>query len=69
MADIHPIKKLRDAGYTHKTVGAAVGVSAQTVWRWEHGKRAPRKPHRIKLKDLFNIDPGELIKFHDEAAA
>lgn len=71
MAGIHPIKKLRNAGITHKAVGAAVGVSAQTVWRWEHGERVPRKRHLIELKEKFGIEPAAILCFEpkQESAA
>lgn len=69
MADKHPIKELREKGVTHRAVGAAVGVSAQTVWRWEHGERAPRPKHLKLLKDKFGIDPAAIIERHPERAA
>jgi DNA-binding transcriptional regulator YiaG len=45
MAKVSPLKNLRDKlGLTQQKVAYLMGVSLQTVWRWEHSKDAKQEP-------------------------
>jgi DNA-binding XRE family transcriptional regulator len=37
----------RNAGVTMKELAEELGVTVQTLWRWENGKRTPRSEHAI----------------------
>lgn len=36
-----------------KEMAAAVGVSEDSIYKWENGKCAPRGKHMIKILDFF----------------
>jgi len=39
----------RRTGWTQARLAAALGVSANTIARWERGERTPRSPDTIRL--------------------
>ena len=41
-----------EAGYTQPAVARAVGVSARTYWRWEHGETMPDWSMRRRLLEV-----------------
>ena len=43
------------AGYTQKEVAKALGVSEQTIIRWEQGASAPKMADAQKLSELYQI--------------
>ena len=60
----HPLKRHRDAhGLSQSELGEELGVSMQTIWRWEHAKRTPRKHHLIRIKKRLGIEPRAIIDF------
>ena len=36
-------------------LGAALGVSKQTISAWRTGKRSPKKPHIVAIADYFEV--------------
>lgn len=54
------------AGYSQREVSEAIGVSEQTVVRWETGKKSPTMVQGVKLSDLYQI-PIEYMDFSKEA--
>lgn len=55
------LREAREAsGFTQADVAKGLGVSQQTVSRWESGESRPRGTHRAKLAELFGVaDPDE----------
>lgn len=43
------------AGYTQKEVAKALGVTEQTIIRWEQGASAPKMEYAQKLSELYQI--------------
>lgn len=43
------------AGYTQKEVAKEIGVSEQTVIRWEQGASSPNMENAQKLSELYQI--------------
>ena len=50
------IKSLREKqGYSLDEFAHIVGVTKQTLIKWEHGVSIPRIKHVVKICDTFNI--------------
>lgn len=43
------------AGYTQKEAAKALGVTEQTIIRWEQGASAPKMEYAQKLSELYQI--------------
>lgn len=43
------------AGYTQKEVAKTLGVTEQTIIRWEQGASAPKMEYAQKLSELYQI--------------
>lgn len=43
-----------------RQVGAQVGVSQVTVWRWEHGLATPTEDHLARYAALLGVSPRSL---------
>lgn len=70
MADKHPLKIHRDEhGLSQTALGKELDVSMQTIWRWEHGVRSPRKQHLARIKERLGIEPADIVKFDVARAA
>lgn len=41
-------------GYTQNDVADILGVASITVYKWEHGEKAPRLPQLIRLSKLYS---------------
>ena len=53
---IHPLRAYRDKKRISQTaLGEKLGVTGQTIWRWEHRKRAPRRKDLSRIARLTNI--------------
>lgn len=51
---MHRIRQFREkSGFSQTELAGKVGVSLDTVHRWEAGKRDPRLPDLLKLAELF----------------
>lgn len=44
----------RALGIRQLDVAAAVGVSTQAVWAWEHGRSEPRGAHRQRYAEVLD---------------
>ncbi|MGW0682918.1 helix-turn-helix domain-containing protein [Streptomyces sp. NPDC002754] len=55
-------------GYTAISLARAVGVSADSIYRWQAGDRNPRKPLLDKIADVLGVHPKELCvdDVHDQ---
>jgi DNA-binding XRE family transcriptional regulator len=57
------VKRLRDRlKLSQKELGQLLGVSGNTVLRWEAGKAAPRKAHKPQFAELRDIGVREARK-------
>lgn len=54
------IKWRKVRGMSQPELAEAVGVSADTLRRWEWGKQVPRLDELVRLADILNISVGEL---------
>lgn len=48
-------KKREDLGWTMAELGLRVGVSAATIWKWEHGRSRPRTRHLALVRSTLKI--------------
>jgi DNA-binding XRE family transcriptional regulator len=46
---------------TRADVAEALDVDPLTVWRWQHGRREPRRHHKIALARLLNTSVDSLF--------
>ena len=51
----------RKNGLTQEAFAAAVGVSRQSVYKWESGQSYPEVPKLLEMKLLFGISIDELL--------
>ena len=51
----------RRAGLTQEAVAEKIGVSRQTVAKWESGESAPDVVHADQLAELFNVTLDDLL--------
>lgn len=42
-----------DAGLSIRDAAALLGVTAQTVWNWEHGRARPYPSHERAIEELL----------------
>ena len=57
----HPLKHERELrGWSQAKVAKAIGTTARTIHRWEHGQGVPYPYYREKLCDLFGKNTQEL---------
>lgn len=54
----------RRAGLSQETVAERVGVSRQTVAKWENGESAPDIVHAGELARLFAVSLDDLVNTH-----
>ena len=65
----HNLKRYRKmAGLTQEEVAQRLGVSPQTVARWEQGARIPSVEHLEELADLYGIDVADFFISPSEGA-
>lgn len=63
MAPINNLKALREKkDYTQSALALEVGVSQQSVAKWEAGKALPRGETLIKLAAVLSCSIDELLK-------
>ena len=55
------IKLRKGQGYTQSTFAEAVGVSRQSVYKWETGQSYPDVEKLLKIARMFGITVDELI--------
>jgi transcriptional regulator with XRE-family HTH domain len=64
----NPLARAREAaGFSQETFADAVGVSRNTVSRWERGVCLPAAGLRLKIANALGITPGELHDLLDRA--
>ena len=51
----------KKAGLTQAGLGEKLGVSAQTVWRWENGSRQPDIGTAVRIAEILKCTLDELI--------
>jgi transcriptional regulator with XRE-family HTH domain len=58
-------------GWTMEELAERLGVSRQSVWYWESGKRHPKRPMVARIAALFGVGEGDLTASEgaDPAAA
>jgi len=62
MTGISALKNWRKARkLTLDEAGREFGVQGQTIWRWENGKRAPRRSELPMISEKTGIPIAELI--------
>ena len=55
------IKLRKQKGLSQEQLGAAVGVTRQTVSKWELGDTTPELGKLVQLSDYFQISVDELV--------
>ena len=59
---MNKIRSFRGArGMTQDDLAKAMGVSVQTIIRWEGGRREPVGSDFVRLARIFHCNPGELL--------
>lgn len=69
MAATHPLRKFRLSQkpvWTQEALGKELGVTGQTVWRWESGERQIRRDFLPKIKEITGIRPSTILDFELE---
>jgi transcriptional regulator with XRE-family HTH domain len=57
------LAELRDAkGFSPTMLAGLVGVTEPTYRRWEAGRKAPQFVTGVKLADVLEVHPRELVK-------
>ena len=70
MAGISALKVYRKARkLTLGEMGREFGVTGQTVWRWENGRRAPRTSELPIISEKTGIPIADLVPLPDGVAA
>ena len=70
MADSHPLWAYRKSrGLTQEALGKELGVTGQTVWRWENGSRSPRRRDLSRIAEKTGLSPAELLGFGEKLEA
>ena len=60
------IKRIRDKfGISQAQMGELLGVSTNTVVRWEAGSSTPRDRYKLSLAELRGLEPAEVEKTVD----
>lgn len=49
-------------GLTRKQVADVIGVSEQSIYRWEKGDKFPGGDKLLALADFYGVEPGYLTK-------
>lgn len=61
MAGAHPLRKYRlSQKLTQEALGKELGVTGQTVWRWENGDREIGRDQLAKITKLTGIPARQL---------
>lgn len=62
MSGLIALRKIReDKGWTQPDLAKRIGVSFETISRWERGEKEPRKQHRDKLAKVTGIPFHKLL--------
>lgn len=70
MVGTHPIKSLRvQRGLTQEALGKELGVTGQTIWRWENRTRAPRRREVPRLAEKLGLSEAEVMGLSNSEAA
>lgn len=56
------------AGMQQKDLAISVGVSRPTVSEWEHNKKDPSGDRLKKLSEIFKVDPGVILGYHQSGS-
>ncbi len=51
-------------GMTAKAVGKIIGVTEDTIYKWERGASAPTAPQMVKMLDLYE-SKGFVVELKD----
>jgi transcriptional regulator with XRE-family HTH domain len=67
---MHPIRRRREElGLTQDGLGKTLGVTGQTIWRWENGSRLPRRRDLPLIEAQLGLSPAEILNFKQPEAA
>ncbi len=63
MAENHPLRKFRTSReMTQEALGKELGVTGQTIWRWENGDRQITVTWAKKISKKTGIPAAQLLK-------
>lgn len=58
----HPLAKWRaEKGITQEALAGKLGVASVTVWRWEHGKRDPRRKDLEQISKVTGLSASQIL--------
>ena len=61
------LKELRDERHlSQKALGEEIGVSENTIYRWESSTQAPREEYVMRLSSFFQVGSAYLTGLVDE---
>ena len=61
------LKELRDERHlSQKALGEEIGVSENTIYRWESSTQAPREEYVMRLSNFFQVGSAYLTGLVDE---
>jgi DNA-binding XRE family transcriptional regulator len=67
--EAHPLRRYReDMGLSQEALAKKLGVNSQTIFRWETGKRLPRRGLWPKIAAETGVRPAEFLRFAQAAA-
>ena len=55
-------KKRTEMGLSQEQLGDLIGVSKVAVWGYENGTKTPKVDNFLKLVDVLNLTPDELLE-------
>lgn len=56
------VRLRKDNGFTQEDIADWMGVSTNTIHKWEHAQRKPDIDQMLKLSELFNVSVDQLLK-------
>jgi len=62
----HPLAKWRaDNGFTQEALARELDVKPNTIWRWEHKERAPRRRDLEKIAEFTKLSASQILGMED----
>lgn len=52
-------------GITRGEAADGIGVTAETIGRWERGDSEPTRPYLIKLAEMYGVSIDQLVGIED----
>ena len=64
----HPLAKWREGqGLTQEALAEQLGVRPNTVWRWEHKERAPRRRDLERISEKTGLSASQILGMEEAA--